>query len=173
MQTLVLHPHCEPGPIAEVTAELHPTAQGCEAEFRLKGDIPAIKLPEISHPERKDNLWKTTCFEIFWQPEGGSPYREFNLSPSSCWANYNFDDIRENGRDGQVHAIAIACSHDERELVLRASIASELPDPAQVALNAIVEDGEGNIQYWALGFPEGKPDFHSEACRQLRVERSA
>ena len=173
MHSLVLHPDCKPGPITEVTANLRPTAQSCEVEFRLRGDVSAIKIPAHTPPERMDNLWKTTCFEIFWQPDGGTYYREFNLSPSSRWACYDFDDFRENSRDAPVHAIAIASSHNEDELVLKASISSELPDPAQVALNAIVEDLEGNIQFWALAFPEGKPEFHSEVCRQLRVERGS
>jgi hypothetical protein len=55
--------------------------------------------------------------------------------------------------------------------MLKASIAAELPVPAQVALNAIVEHEDGGMQFWALAFPPGKPEFHSEACRQLVVDR--
>ena len=171
MHKLVLHPDCAPGPITQVTADLKPTDQGCDAEFRLRGDISAIKVPSYAPAERMDFLWKTTCFEIFWQPDGGSYYREFNLSPSSRWACYDFDGFRENSRDAPVDAIAVACSYNGEELVLKASMASALPDPAQVALNAIVEDKAGNIQFWALAFEEGKPEFHSEVCRQLRVTR--
>ena len=173
MHELVLHPSCTSGPITRVTASIEPTGGGCRARFRLEGDIGAIKVPVHSPPERMDDLWKTTCFEIFWQPEGGSHYREFNLSPSSRWAAYDFDDLRENGRDAPVEAISVASSHGsvdgQGELVLEASIASDLPLPADVALNAIVEDEEGNIQFWALAFPDGKPEFHSEACRTLKL----
>ncbi|MFN2100712.1 hypothetical protein [Altererythrobacter sp. MF3-039] len=172
MHELVLHPQSADGPIKKVSASLRPTSAGCEAEFRLEGDIASIKVPENASPRREDFLWKTTCFEIFWQPDRGTYYREFNLSPSSKWACYDFDGFRENSRDAPVEQIAISCSHDEEQLVLKAAIASELPDPAQVALNGIVEDLEGNIQFWALAFPEGKPEFHSEICRQLRVERN-
>jgi hypothetical protein len=173
MHSLFLHPECQSGPITSVTAELVPTADGCMAEFRLLGDLSAIKVPAQATPVREDYLWKTTCFEIFWQPDGGQWYREFNLSPSSKWACYDFDDFRLNSRDGAVEAIAVASAHSDQELVLRASIASQLRDPAQVALNAIVEDMQGNIQFWALAFPDGKPEFHSEVCRQLRVERKS
>lgn len=170
MESLVLHSDCASGPIHSVSAELRPTGQGCEAEFCLEGDISAIKIPMHRDSQRMDNLWKTTCFEIFWQPDGGSYYREFNLSPSSRWACYDFDEFREGMRDAPVRAIAIACSHDDKQLTLKASIASELPVPAKVALNAIVEDAEGKIQFWALAFEDGKAEFHSEVCRQLRVE---
>jgi hypothetical protein len=169
----MLHQTCNLGPIRAVTATatVTATAQGCEAEFRLDGKIPAIILPPAVAPVRRDNLWKTTCFEIFWQPLGGTWYREFNLSPSGCWAAYDFDSFREGMRDAPVDAIAISCVYDDEGLVLKASIAAELPAPAQVALNAIVEHPDGGMQFWALAFPPGKPEFHSEACRQLIIER--
>jgi hypothetical protein len=171
MNPLMLHVTCDLGPIRAVTASITATPQGCEAEFRLDGPIPAIVLPPHATPARRDNLWKTTCFEIFWQPLGGTYYREFNLSPSGQWAAYDFDSFREGMRDAPVDAIAIACAHDDAGLVLKASIAAELPDPAQVALNAIVEHPDGGMQFWALAFAPGKPEFHSEACRALIIER--
>ena len=171
MLALMLHRTCDLGPIRAVTASVAATQQGCEAEFRLDGRVPAIIVPPAAAPERMDNLWQTTCFEIFWQPIGGTYYREFNLSPSGRWAAYDFDSFREGMRDAPVDGIAVSCSHDDAGLVLRASIAADLPGPAQVALNAIVEHPDGGKQFWALAFPPGQPEFHSEACRQLIVER--
>jgi hypothetical protein len=74
-------------------------------------------------------------------------------------------------RDAPVESVVIACSHDADGLILTASIAADLSAPAQVALNAIVEHADGGKQYWALAFPPGKPEFHSEACRALIIER--
>lgn len=172
MTPLVLHPSCDSGAVRKVTASVQVTQSGCDAEFRFEGDLSQIKIPTHQPPAREDDLWKTTCFEIFWQPIGGTYYREFNLSPSSRWAAYDFDGFREGMRDAPVPAISLACSHNDGELVLKASIAADLADPAQVALNAVVEDNAGNIQYWALAFPPGKPEFHSEACRMKTVDRS-
>lgn len=170
MKTLTLHPDCAAGPIRGVSADIEATDQGCKARFRLDGDISKIKVPVHTASERMDNLWKTTCFEIFWQPDGGQYYREFNLSPSSRWACYDFDGFRLNSRDAPIHAIAIASSHSDNRLELEASIASELPLPAKVALNAIVEDVDDNIQFWALAFEAGKAEFHSEVCRAIHLE---
>ena len=167
MHSLVLHPDCAAGPIAAVSADIESTVDGCRARFRIQGGIARIKIPGHAASERMDNLWKTTCFEIFWQPLDGTYYREFNLSPSSRWACYDFDDFRLNRRDAPVEAIAISSSHNESELALEAEIASDLPQPAGVALNAIVEDMDGNIQFWALAFPAGKPEFHHVDCRAL------
>ncbi len=171
MNTLMLHQTCDLGPIHAVTAAITATPAGCEAEFRLAGQVPAIILPTPTAPERADNLWQTTCFEIFWQPLGGTFYREFNFSPSGRWAAYDFDSFREGMRDAPVDAIALACSHDANGLVLTASITADLPGPAQVALNAIVEHADGAKQFWALSFAPGAPEFHAEATRQLIVER--
>jgi hypothetical protein len=167
----MLHHTCALGPIRSVTAQINATSSGCEAEFKLEGRVDAIVLPKPGPSIRTDNLWQTTCFEIFWQPFGGTAYREFNLSPSGRWAAYDFDSFRDGMRDAPVNAIALACSQSDGEVILKATIAADLPAPAQVALNAIVDGGGGELQYWALAFPPGKPEFHSEACRQLIVER--
>jgi hypothetical protein len=171
MHALMLHRTCDLGPIRGVTASVMATEQGCEAEFRLDGRVSDIILPAPAISDRRDNLWRTTCFEIFWQPIGGTAYREFNLSPSGQWAAYDFDSFREGMRDAPVGGMALARSHDANGLVLRANIAADLPSPAQVALNAIVEHRDGAKQYWALAFPPGPPEFHSEANRQLIIER--
>jgi len=136
--------------------------------------VDAIRSPSpapASAPSvRTDELWKTTCFEIFWQPIGGTAYREINLAPSGKWAAYAFDSYREGMRDLPVDAISVVPVIERGALSLKAEIAADLPSPAQVALNAIVEHEDGALQYWALAFGPGKADFHSEACRQLIVD---
>jgi hypothetical protein len=169
MHPLMPHHACPPGPIRAVSASVTATPEGGEAEFRLDGHIPGIILPPPAAPERMDNLWRTTCFEIFWQPIGGKAYREFNLSPSGRWAAYDFDAVRTGMRDAPVKSITIACSHDATTLVLKATIAAQLPTPARVGLSAIIAHLDGAMQFWALGFPPGRPDFHSEACRRLVI----
>lgn len=164
------HADCANGPIERIEAKIAATRDGYDVRFRIFGDVGSIVIPPHAASERMDELWKTTCFEIFWQPDDDSYYREFNLSPSGRWACYDFDDFREGMRDAPVDAISISCSHSGDRLELSASIASELPLPANIALNAIIEDKDGNIQFWALAFADGKPDFHSEKCRTARLE---
>lgn len=174
MKPLMLHNTCDLGPIRCVTAQVSATDVGCEARFRLEGDVDRIKVPEAAPSIRTDDLWKTTCFEIFWQPIGGTSYREFNLSPSGRWAAYDFDSFREGMRDAPVDAISLSVANASVDgagaLELSANIACELPSPAQVALNAIVEHRDGALQFWALAFAPGKAEFHSEACRQWVID---
>ena len=139
------------------------------ARFRLTGETDGIHIPELSGSERRDDLWQTTCFEIFWQAEGEEAYREFNLSPSLEWAAYDFDSHRRNGRDAPVKALAISCGHDHQSLMLVADISADLPMPARISLSAVIHAKDGSLQYWALAFCDGHPDFHSHECRVLSL----
>ena len=145
------------------------TASGCEVVFVATGDPARIRIPAIE-PEggRYDDLWKMTCFELFWQPEGGTYYREFNLSPSTRWACYDFDDVRVGVRNAPA-IVDIGVEVTADQIRLTATIMSALPVPARIALNAIIEHGDGINRYWALTFADGVPEFHSELCRTLRV----
>lgn len=166
MNPLMLHRSCDLGPIKAVTAHIAATQMGFDAQFHLDGAIERIRLPENAACARADGLWKSTCFEVFWQPIGEGAYTEFNLSPSGRWAAYDFDQWRDGMRAAPVDAVAISTVQEGAGLTLKASLAASLPTPAQVGLSAVVENGDGGLQYWALAFPPGKPDFHSEACRQ-------
>lgn len=165
MQSLFLHPDCASGSITTIEASVEPTTQGCRAVFAARGDVAAIAVPDRDTPGRFDNLWKTTCFEIFWSHDGNS-YREFNFSPSSRWACYDFDGFREGMRDASAE-VTVTYIASPGDLRLEADIISSLPLPATVALNAIIEDADGVNRFWALAFQPGVPEFHAQACRAL------
>lgn len=171
MNPIVLHPDCAAGSINAIAASVEPTAQGCRAVFVARGDVARIAIPARAVSGRFDNLWKTTCFEIFWCHDGTS-YREFNLSPSGQWACYDFDRFREGMRDAPAEVV-ITCTASESELRLEAEIVSTLPLPATVALNAIIKDADGENRFWALAFQPGAPEFHAEACRALTLAAPA
>ncbi len=171
MNQLVLHPDCAAGSITEIEALIEPTADGCRATFVARGEVTQIDVPAIATPGRFDDLWKTTCFEIFWSHDG-TAYREFNLSPSTRWACYDFDSFRAGMRNAPATvAITVAISANSLQVV--ADIGSDLPLPATVAVNAIIEDADGVNRFWALAFQPGVPEFHAGTCRALRLERQA
>ena len=171
MTPLVLHPDCAAGSIASIEASVEPTAQGCRAVFVARGDVSAIAVPAAGTAGRFDNLWKTTCFEIFWSHDG-TAYREFNLSPSGRWACYDFGGFRGGMRDAPAE-VTITCTASDGELRLEAEIVAKLALPATAALNAIIEDADGVNQFWALAFQPGAPEFHAPACRALHLSAPA
>ena len=168
MPNLFLHPDSAAGSVDMITATVEATPDGCRATFTATGDIARIVMPARTEPGRFDDLWRTTCFEIFWQPKGGSFYREFNLSPSTRWACYDFDDFRSAMRNAPAD-VTIMPKVSANTLELTVDIVSDLPRPAKVALNAIIEDADGANRFWALAFADGAPEFHSAVCRAFPI----
>ena len=168
MTLLVRHPDTPPGAIHRIDAELVRTADGAIATFRASGDIARLVVPAASPPERADGLWKTTCFELFVGGEGDA-YREYNFSPSTRWAAYDFAAYRKQAGNC-VAKVEIDCSADPRQLTLVARIACDIDNPARVGLCAVIEETDGAIRYWAVAFAPGKPDFHAAATRALLLD---
>ena len=59
-------------------------ANWLRVRWRIEGAQQLI-VPPFAGKGRADELWQTTCFELFLKPEGGVPYVEVNLSPSERW----------------------------------------------------------------------------------------
>lgn len=165
MTLLVRHPDTPPGTVQSIDAELRRVPGGAVARFRVNGDPAKLRIPAPASPERADNLWRTTCCELFVAGEGAS-YLEFNLSPSGEWAAYRFDGYRQGMANADA-AVEIVFTSDSQGFTLEAKIGAELPNPAHVGLTAVIEEADGHIRYWATGFAPGKPDFHADAVRNL------
>ena len=165
MPLLYRHPDTPPGAIHMIDAELRRITGGAVATFRAIGDISRLVIPPPAVPIRTDELWRTTCFEVFAGTEGGS-YSEYNLSPSGAWAAYRFDTYR-SGMAAMGAQIETAISLDNKGLSLTAKIESEFGLPAHVGLTAVIEEVDGMVRYWSTAFAPGKPDFHAAAVRSL------
>lgn len=162
-----LTPHPDtPGPAVEIVVEvLRPRTQGLELRFLVSGDVFRIVAPQSVRPSRADELWRTTCFEAFVRKDGGG-YGELNLSPAGRWAAYEFTAYREGmyAHPG-VEVRDFRRGRDDVTLEVGATFDLDRlmgPDatPWSIGLSAVIEDVDGNISYWALVHPPGKPDFH-------------
>ena len=139
----------------------------------------AIKLTD--HPwGRQDNLWKSTCFELFARRPDAAEYVEYNFAGTAAWAAYDFDGYRQLARNATVHEPHLvdgrledrACDIDhfyEFCVVLhREGILAS--DEAILGLSAMIEEMDGTKSYWALRHPPGdKPDFHHPDCFALEL----
>ena len=165
MPSLYCHPDAPVGAIQSIDAELERMDGGAVAIFRVRGDISKLVIPPPAEPRRAENLWRTTCFELFVAGEGSS-YREYNFSPSGQWAAYEFDGYR-SGMLKLDARFEIELYQEKNELQLSAEIRTEFPNPAMVGLTAVIEETDGAIRYWSSAFAPGKPDFHAAAVRSL------
>ena len=134
---------------------------GQDALARLAG----ISLPPARRPERRDRLWTSTCFELFWGIAGEEGYWEFNLSPVGHWNVYALDGYRRGMRreeriSGLVTGSEASFGHYRIWAELDLSGLSLGNAPLSAGLSAILDHGEGRLSYWALVHPGEQPDFH-------------
>lgn len=142
-----------------------------QLEYEVEGDIPALRVPTISEPERRDNLWQTTCFELFVTFDDGG-YAEFNFSPSTCWADYRFDSYRKGMRSAEVMKPTISASMTDQRLVVsvQLDLSPLVPDLERAfGLSAVIEQTDGTKSWWALAHPAERPDFHHRDCFTLQL----
>lgn len=176
--TLSSHPHAPPRGIDAVTVAIdRPHQNILSLRYRVYGD-GALALPGLSSPQRADELWRTTCFELFVRSPGSAEYHEYNFSPSTHWAAYRFDAYR-SGMAPLALSRAVMIDRDPpiaREApdllyALDATVDLDLNPSTVHAVNltAVIEEKDGTKSYWALKHPEGAPDFHDATCFVLEL----
>lgn len=171
MIQLVCHSDTPSSTVEKVTVQL--SATNIPGELWLEYNVTPsrhLRLPAEGDPVRANDLWKTTCFELFAQPVSGESYFEFNFSPSFEWAAYAFDGYRSGMRDLPWRDPEIMISSADPYFFLAVEAMPALPlEPMQIGLSAVIEEMDGTKSYWALRHPPGKPDFHHPDCFALEL----
>ncbi len=124
-------------------------------------------MPPLAGKGRADGLWKATCFELFLRAPQGEGYCEFNLSPSERWAAYDFSAYRSGMAERPMPRDPVCNWRGGSGFALfdtAIPIAALPPLPWQFGLTAVIEEQGGQLSYWALAHPQGKPDFHADTC---------
>ena len=142
-------------------------------EKRLSAALDQVRLaPSTCHAQRRDGLWRHTCFELFAARNAEPAYCEFNFTPGGDWAAYCFSGYRAARQDAPQRRIEVTTRASGHDGLLRLQAALDLGaalglDAATLSagalrLNAaaIVEDRDGALSYWAVHHPRAQPDFH-------------
>jgi hypothetical protein len=112
--------------------------------YVLDADLSSLRIPAIRAARQTDELWEHTCFEAFIRKTADSPaYYELNVSPSTERALYSFDDYHQNMKP-------VTPPQPPRISVTREAN----------RLAAVIEDADGELEYWALNHVSSTPDFH-------------
>ena len=139
--------------------------------YHIVGNLDQVVLPAVGTAERRDELWRHTCCELFCRIDGAAAYQEFNFSPSNSWAAYDFDAYRTGQRDSVLLTAPMMRLSNEvgvrpLERVLRLEIEMRVR-PAmqrqQIGCATVIELTDGSLSYWALAHPLDRPDFHHPA----------
>lgn len=172
MQThqLVSHESFAPEEVRSIGVRWCELADGrLMLRFRVDG-CGSLAVPEFRGLGRGDDLWKTTCFELFLY-DGEGRYRELNFSPSQQWAAYRFAGYRGNREDFE--PVTAPEIHSDRGLsifTLTAFVScKELAGAQSAAVSAVIDEGNGQLSYWALAHNGPQPDFHDPACFRIPV----
>jgi hypothetical protein len=158
---LFAHPGTTVATVQTVDGAVWHDADRWQFRFLVEGTDDLI-LPDPQTAGRADNLWKQTCFEAFVKL-AGEGYIEFNFSPSSQYAAYRFDGYRSGMREEPAE-VEIWIDAGESWLALEAAVRCDpLAAGSALALSAVIKEHDAT-SYWALGHPDGAPDFHNPAC---------
>ncbi|MGB3636343.1 MAG: DOMON-like domain-containing protein [Rivularia sp. (in: cyanobacteria)] len=151
----------------KITSEITRDNHIINFRYEIKSDLNKLEVPDIADSEaRKDELWKTTCFELFIGIENSSRYWEFNLSPSGDWNVYRFDNYRQGMQEEiLVESLNISIYRGCRDLLVGVdkfdlrNLTSSLCN-FNVSIATVVKEKNGNISYWALKHCGEEADFH-------------
>ena len=142
----------------------------CNIWFGIAAPVSRFSLPASGEPGRRDELWKTTCFEAFVQGEGETAYREYNFASSGDWAAYDFTGRREGMAEAELaNPPYIRLEDNLTWWGLGATFVLESGRHWALGLTAVIEEADGTKSYWALAHGGDKPDFHDPACFTARL----
>jgi hypothetical protein len=168
------HPACAASPLRaiSVSGALHADGR-ITLDYLLQGELLLLRLPLPARiPQRRDELWRHTCLELFARRETAADYVEFNFSPSGDWAAYGFESYRRGAAPFEQQPVGIT-SHPLGPGQLRIQACAQLPRAIlrwRLGFAAVVEADDGTLGYWALRHSGEKPDFHAAENFHLALE---
>jgi hypothetical protein len=174
--------HCHPASpcaaVRTIAASASLTDDGTLAlGYCLRGNLEGICIPQPVPPAAADELWQNTCLEAFVSTADRREYREFNFSPSGCWANYRFTGYRERDFSfASPVAPRLTFRHLPDGFQLDALLPPKLlPQGAilNIGLSAVIEASDGSKSYWALAHCAAQADFHFRQSFTLTLQRPA
>ena len=130
-------------------------------KLRIIGPINDLKIPANLYTfQRQNNLWKSTCFEIFFLHQDGT-YLEFNFSPSGQWNSYYFEGYRKFISEQALSQIPeIIWEISPHSILMTFSYQFIFPNTLKFNPALVMETQKSETYYWSCNHQNLKPDFH-------------
>lgn len=145
--------------------------------YALEGKLEDILLASLSAtPSRKDELWKSTCFEFFLAAKDLAPYWEFNMSSSGDWNVYRMESYRRIGFQEETRILRLPFDVQKNANGLSIVAAIDLSpivaleQDLEMGITAVVRATDTSETYWALVHPAAQADFHVRESFILELE---
>lgn len=118
---------------------------------------------------RADDLWRDTCFELFWSELDHEDYFECNIQANGQWNIYHFDSYRspQVPRETSEYQVVRIVSEEGR---VECTIEREAPLPRRLecGLSAVIMTDSGEL-FYALTHKGTVPDFHIRESFVVRI----
>jgi len=144
-----------------------------ELHYRLSGPLPLLRLASQiggEPPQRRDQLWQSTCFEAFIGRAGQPGYWELNLAPNGDWNCYALNGYRQGLQpEPRIQALTFVLKQrqlegelEQLELTLSLPIGALIPAASalELSVTAVLDDVSHGCSYWAWRHSGPEPDFH-------------
>ena len=149
-----------------ISGHISREADDLAIKYTLVGNLTELVIPELTNkPTRRNELWENTCFEFFLGVKDTPQYWEFNLSPSSNWNVYRFNNYRQ-GMEEETAFTSLPFLIEQNETYLNLSLKLGLSlivntnEIVEIAIATVTKFKNNQIIYWALTHPQKEADFH-------------
>ncbi len=157
-------------------ARLKRVSHRCLAlDYELVAPAAEVMWPTASiSPQRRDELWLSTCLELFIANPGSAPYWEINLSPNGDWNVYQVSGYRQGLQPEpciecmNMNAHSAADRH-QLHAILELPPALLAASTLQANLCAVLQHVNTTTSYWAVCHPSHEADFHAHSGFVLEV----
>lgn len=164
-------------PEIRITGRIFRKQNVLTVRYFLMGKTDEVLIPKpVSNPDRRNELWRSTCFEFFLTIPDRSHYWEFNLSPSGEWNVFRMDDYRQIGfrEEESIQAPQIETDRGPDFFRLNAVVdlspILEVNMKVQAGVTSVIQTLDGHETYWALAHPTSLADFHLRESFILALE---
>ena len=165
---LACHPHTRTDAVQAIGVRVRRSPAGVlTITYSVDANLKRLCIQPTGSPRLVHGLWEHTCVEAFIGLEQTSAYHEFNFAPSREWMMYTFHAYREIApMPDQLPAPEVRVHRSPNRLDLDVALRLHALSPAhpiaplRLAIAAVIEDASGQLSYWALRHPPGRPDFH-------------
>ena len=157
----------------KISGKIHKKKNLLSLKITLMGDLGKIIWPsQRSFPQRIDELWKKTCFEIFFAGSKSSRYFEYNMSPQGDWNIFCFDKYRENKIEPSFvptpSIFPIEKNETKHIYSIRVPLFEDLLFYNRIGVSVVVQTTQG-FHFWSLKHLREVPDFHDPKSFSIRL----
>ena len=123
-------------------------------------EIDEILIPQKKSLVRENELWKSTCMELFLKDIKESNYKELNVSLDGKWNAYEFSGYRTQMEKSRSVIVSEVKSLDTNVFWVRFEFLDKLAYQLLINPASVIKNTHGEATYFASAHQE-KPDFHS------------